>query len=115
VCISFPCNLHHLRRFRRQYPDSALAIENERLEAAQAALFGVFAAHALLLAFSLKLKMSAALHQPDKTAQQQGEQQQQQHCWQCLIDASAAASFAVCRAAFTALLHPSSVPHLFWI
>jgi hypothetical protein len=59
-------------RFRRLYPDSALAIENERLEATQAALFGVFAAHALLLAFSLKLKMSAALHQPDKLARQPG-------------------------------------------
>jgi hypothetical protein len=33
----------------------------------------VFAAHALLLAFSLKLKMSAALHQPDKAARQPGE------------------------------------------
>jgi hypothetical protein len=47
-------------------------VEAERLEAVQASLFGVFAAHALLLAFSLKLKMSAALHQPDK-ARQQGE------------------------------------------
>jgi hypothetical protein len=76
-------------RFRRLYPDSALAIENERLEATQAALFGVFAAHALLLAFSLKLKMSAALHQPDKLARQPGaalrQQQQQQHSQQHVL------------------------------
>jgi hypothetical protein len=57
-----------------------MAIENERLEATQAALFGVFAAHALLLAFSLKLKMSAALHQPDKVARQPGERHLQ-HCY----------------------------------
>ncbi|WIA13369.1 hypothetical protein OEZ85_006949 [Tetradesmus obliquus] len=64
--------LPNIQKFRRLYPDSALAIEGERLEANQAALFGVFAAHALLLAFSLKLKMSAALHQPDKLARQPG-------------------------------------------
>lgn len=57
-------------RFRRLYPDSALHVEAERLEAIQASLFGVFAAQALLLAFSLKLKMSAALHQTDKGTKQ---------------------------------------------
>lgn len=57
-------------RFRRLYPDSALHVEAERLEATQASLFGVFGAQALLLAFSLKLKMSAALRQTDKGTRQ---------------------------------------------
>eukprot|EP00879_Flechtneria_rotunda_P012843 GHRR01013409.1.p1 GENE.GHRR01013409.1~~GHRR01013409.1.p1 ORF type:complete len:1004 (+),score=317.90 GHRR01013409.1:346-3357(+) len=55
--------LPDIQRFRRLYPDSALQVESERREAVQASLLGVFAGHALLLAFSLKLKMSAALHQ----------------------------------------------------
>lgn len=39
----------------------------------QASLLGVFASHALLLAFSLKLKMSAALRQPDRSSRQPGK------------------------------------------
>lgn len=61
------------RRFRRLYPDSAVHVETERLEAVQASLLGVFASHALLMAFALKLKMSAALKQPDRSARQPGE------------------------------------------
>lgn len=61
------------RRFRRLYPDSSSRVEAARMEAAQAALLGVFASHALLMAFALKLKMSAALRQPDKSSRQPGK------------------------------------------
>lgn len=67
---SLPPDMIFASRFRRLYPDSAIHVEAERLEAAQASLFGVFAAQSLLLAFSLKLKMSAAMQQPDKTVRQ---------------------------------------------
>lgn len=60
-------------RFKRLYPDSSLQVETERLEAIQASLLGVFASHALLMAFALKLKMSAALRQPDRSSRQPGE------------------------------------------
>jgi hypothetical protein len=43
------------------------------MEAVQASLLGVFASHALLMAFALKLKMSAALRQPDRSSRQPGE------------------------------------------
>lgn len=60
-------------RFRRLYPDSSIQVEAERLEAVQASLLGVFASHALLMAFALKLKMGAALRQPDRAGRQPGE------------------------------------------
>jgi hypothetical protein len=53
------------------------AVEDERSAAIQASLLGVFAAQALLLAFSLKLRMSAALHQQDKAGSQPTSE------WQC--------------------------------
>jgi hypothetical protein len=59
-------------RFHRLYPDSSIQVETLRREAVQASLLGVFAAHALLLAFSLKLKMTAALRQPDRSSRQPG-------------------------------------------
>jgi hypothetical protein len=62
----------HARRFRRLYPDAALHVESLRFQAARASLLAVFAAHALLAAFALKLKASAALRQPDKGARQPG-------------------------------------------
>jgi hypothetical protein len=47
------------------------------MEAVRASLLGVFASHALLMAFALKLKMSAALRQPDRSSRQPGEQEEE--------------------------------------
>ncbi len=57
--------LPDIHKFRRLFPDSGSRVEAERLAAVQAALLGVFAAQALLLAFALKLKASAALQKQD--------------------------------------------------
>lgn len=46
------------------------------MEAIRASLLAVFASHALLMAFALKLKMSAALRQPDRSSRQPGEEQE---------------------------------------
>ncbi|KAF8058100.1 hypothetical protein HT031_005760 [Scenedesmus sp. PABB004] len=72
VVLQSTMPLPDIQRFRRLYPDSALQIEAERLEATRASLFGVFAAQALLLAFALKLRMSAALHAPDRAGRAPG-------------------------------------------
>lgn len=50
------------------------------MQAVQASLLGVFASHALLMAFALKLKMSAALRQPDRSSRQPGNAQHNQAC-----------------------------------
>eukprot|EP00798_Chlamydomonas_sp_ICE-L_P014361 gene14361-20358_t len=50
---------------KRLFPDSKMEVELEIFMAARASLLGVFAAHALLMAFTLKLRCTAALKQQD--------------------------------------------------
>lgn len=45
-----------------------LQVESELFKATRASLLAVFAAHALLMAFALKLRMSAALRQQEAKA-----------------------------------------------
>ncbi len=56
----------------RLFPDNILLAEAEREASVRSSLLGVFAAHSLLLAFTLKLKMSAALRSSDGRGQQVG-------------------------------------------
>jgi len=50
---------------KRLFPDSKIEVEGEVMRAMRASLMGVFAGQSLLLAFTLKLRMSAALRQQE--------------------------------------------------
>jgi hypothetical protein len=54
----------------RLFPDNPLLAEREQQQALLSSLMGVFAAHSLLLAFTIKLKVSAALRSSDSSKQQ---------------------------------------------
>jgi hypothetical protein len=54
----------------RLFPDNPVLAEREQQQALLSSLMGVFAAHSLLLAFTIKLKVSAALRSVDSSKQQ---------------------------------------------
>jgi hypothetical protein len=59
-------------QMKRLFPDSSIEVARELWMATRASLLGVFAAHALLMAFALKLKATASLHAADGGLSEEG-------------------------------------------